>query len=88
MFIKVIILIAVFYLIYRTGKSWLVKNIPQPDESIDKGRVSDIDDIMIKDPYCDSYFPKRKGIHKKIGGEDLYFCSSDCMTKYIELAQK
>ncbi len=85
MFIKVIILIAVFYIIYRTVKSWLLKNMPQPDESIDSGKVGEIDDVMIKDPYCEMYFPKRKGIHKKIGGEDFYFCSSDCMNKYLKL---
>ena len=88
MFLKVIIFIAVFYLIYRTGKSWLLKNIPQPDESIDSGKVSEVDDVMIKDPYCEIYFPKRKGIYKKIGGEDFYFCSSDCRDKYLELAHK
>jgi YHS domain-containing protein len=42
-----------------------------------------IDDIMVKDPFCDVYFPKREGIHLNINGEDLYFCSTECRDKFI-----
>ena len=44
-----------------------------------------IDDVMIKDPFCEAYFPKRNGVHYKHNGEDLYFCSEDCKAKFIEM---
>ena len=42
-----------------------------------------IDDIMVKDPFCETYFPKRDGVHLKLGGKDLYFCSTDCRDQYL-----
>ena len=42
-----------------------------------------IDDIMVKDPFCEVYFPRREGHHLKFDGKDLYFCSSTCREKYI-----
>jgi len=43
-----------------------------------------IDDVMIQDPYCKVYFPKRDGIHLKDKGKDLYFCSTNCRNKYLD----
>jgi hypothetical protein len=42
-----------------------------------------IDDLMIKDPQCGVYFPRRDGIALKSGGEDLLFCSPECRDKYL-----
>jgi YHS domain-containing protein len=62
----------------------MLKNLPAAGPS-DSGRASaEIDDVMVKDPYCEVYFPKRKGIQLKVKGEDLYFCSPECRDKFIE----
>jgi hypothetical protein len=42
-----------------------------------------IDDVMIKDPYCEAYFPKRNAVHLNLNTNDLYFCSKECRDKYI-----
>jgi len=42
-----------------------------------------IDDVMIKDPYCETYFPKRNAVHLNLDANDLYFCSKECRDKYI-----
>ncbi len=42
-----------------------------------------IDDVMIKDPYCKAYFPKRNAVHLNLNANDLYFCSKECRDKYI-----
>ena len=42
-----------------------------------------IDDVMIKDPYCEAYFPKRNAVHLNLNANDLYFCSKECRDKYI-----
>ena len=47
-----------------------------------------IDDIMIKDPVCNVYFPKREGIHVKVKDKDLYFCSAECRDKYLKQNKK
>ena len=50
--------------------------------------LSKIDDVMIQDPYCKIYFPKRCGVHARVCGKDLYFCSVECKNKFLELSEK
>lgn len=47
-----------------------------------------IDDIMVKDPFCETYFPRRSGVKEVIDGETLYFCSTMCRDKYLEQIKK
>jgi len=47
------------------------------------GAVDKADDIMVKDPVCEIYFPKRNGFRAKLGGKDLYFCSKECRDKFL-----
>ncbi len=81
---RLLIFIAIIYIVYKALKSWMLKNLPAAGPP-DSGRASaEIDDVMVKDPYCEVYFPKRKGIQLKVKGEDLYFCSPECRDKFIE----
>ena len=41
-----------------------------------------IDDIMVKDPFCGVYFPKRSGVILRKDGEVLYFCSAECRNAF------
>jgi YHS domain-containing protein len=43
---------------------------------------------MIKDPFCEIYFPKKDGVHLRIDGKDLYFCSEECRDKFLEKYSK
>jgi len=81
---RLLIFIAIIYIVYKVLKSWMLKNLPAAGPS-DSGRTSaEIDDVMVKDPYCEVYFPKRKGIQLKVKGEDLFFCSPECRNRFIE----
>jgi uncharacterized protein len=82
---RVLVFIIILYLAYRAVKYWMITNvIPGPKSST--GSEKQIDDIMVKDPVCEVYFPKRSGISVNIDGKTLYFCSEECKNKY--LAQK
>lgn len=52
------------------------------DEVHDRS-VTAVDDIMIKDPFCETYFPKRDGVHLHFEGEDLIFCSAQCRDGFL-----
>ena len=82
--IRFLIFAGLAYVGYRALKSVIggesSKKVPSSDRSSGK-----IDDVMIKDPFCEAYFPKRNGVHYKHNGEDLYFCSEDCKAKFIEM---
>ena len=60
----------------------MLKNV-SPSERVDRKATGEIDDVMIKDPYCEVYFPRRSGIHLRHDGQDLYFCSAECRDKFV-----
>ena len=80
--IRIIILFVVGYVFYQALKSWI---FPSSDRSkpVDGKTFGEIDDVMIKDPFCEAYFPKRNAVHLNVGGKDLYFCSVECKDKYL-----
>ena len=47
-----------------------------------------IDDVMIKDPFCEAYFPRRNAVHLNLNGNDYYFCSEACRDQYIARQSK
>ena len=81
---RLLIFLGIIYLCYRALKSWL------PQHSVTSKTVAGqaagaIDDVMIKDPVCEVYFPKRDAVHLKVDGQNLYFCSTECRDKYLNL---
>jgi len=80
--IKLLIIVAVGYLLYRSMKSWMFPHGTSQKNGSGK-TTGEIDDVMIKDPYCQAYFPRRNAVHLKFRGNDLYFCSKRCRDKYI-----
>ena len=81
--IKFFIIMGIFYIAYRMLKSVLLKGTPYK-QGLGKESGPEIDDVMIKDPFCGVYFPQRDRVSAKINGNTLYFCSSECRNKYIE----
>jgi YHS domain-containing protein len=73
-------------LIYFGGKyiKKLMKDQLSTGRTYPGRKDSEIDDIMIQDPVCGVYFPKRNGIRYVDDGKQLYFCSEECKNKYIE----
>jgi uncharacterized protein len=80
--IRLLLWAGIIYLLYRTLKN-LIRIGPGP---VDPGSFPKApeqgDDLMVKDPYCGVYFPKRDGHHLRFGGEDLSFCSPACRDNY------
>ena len=80
--IRFVILAVVAYVFYRALKSWMFA-APDSDKSVADKNAGRIDDVMIKDPFCETYFPQRNAVHLQVDGEDLYFCSIACKNKYV-----
>jgi YHS domain-containing protein len=79
---KLLILLAVGYFCYRTMKNWM-RTASSSRENVSSNVAGEIDDVMIQDPLCGVYFPKRTGIGLQFKGEELFFCSQECKTKYV-----
>lgn len=80
---RLLILLGLFYLGYRTVKSWVFQDSSK--EKISGQTAAQIDDVMVKDPFCEVYFPKRDGLHLRVDDVDYYFCSKECRDKYMAL---
>ncbi|MCP4373987.1 MAG: hypothetical protein GY797_38670 [Deltaproteobacteria bacterium] len=84
---RLLIIIGVAYLAYRALKSWMLQNA-SAKKTVAGETAGEIDDVMVKDPFCRTYFPKRDGVHLKAEGEDLYFCSKECKDRFTEVRNK
>jgi len=84
--IKLLIYILLIYVAYKVIKAWATPSVStERREERDAGLV---DDIMIKDPVCGVYFPKKDGIYLNADGRDMYFCSSECRDRFVDSGSK
>ena len=80
--IRLLLIIGIIYAVIKIRK--VLKSLSESKKQNFPGMANTrIDDVMIKDPFCEVYFPKREGHHLKYDGKDLYFCSSACREKFI-----
>lgn len=79
---KLLLLIAIVYLTYRAVKSWLLRNLQVPGQNAPNNPK--IDDVMVKDPICGVYFPRREGVELQRNGQVYIFCSEACRDRFLE----
>ncbi len=79
---RLLLLIIAAYLAYRFVKSWVVRNLQVPSQGTPGN--SEIDDVMVKDPVCGVYFPRREGVELRHGGQSHLFCSAACRDRYVK----
>ena len=84
---RLLVLMGLLYLCYRFLKSWVLKK-KSPQKAAFEKKTGEIDDVMVKDPYCEMYFAKRDGVRLNIKGKDVYFCSIECKDKFLEKQTK
>jgi hypothetical protein len=82
MLVRLLILTIVGVLIYRALKSWLGEAMDQRTNAPEAGG-GQVDDVMIKDPVCGTYFVQRKGVSLMQGSQRLDFCSERCRDRYL-----
>lgn len=76
--IRIILIAAVVYLIYRFF--WKKKSkISFPARS----RETTHEDVLVQDPCCKTYVPRGQATTLKHGGETLYFCSPECRERFL-----
>ena len=86
---RLLIFLALIYFAFRMLKSSLRRTGNIKHKARKKagygGVAGEIDDVMVQDPFCKVYFPKRDAYRLRYGGTELYFCSEECKNKFIEL---
>ena len=71
--IRLLIIAGLIYFLYRKYQSWSGSIAARRADPVET-----VEDVMIQDPYCETYFPKREGILLRRDGKEYYFCSREC----------
>jgi len=82
MLVRLLIYIILGTVLYRAAKSWFGR----PENSVSPGQMNpsgQVDDVMIKDPVCGTYFPRSTAVVLNGKGPTLYFCSTECRDRYV-----
>ncbi len=81
---RILIILALFLVLYylvrglfRPGKG--ERETPRTHPDVDRVGGNE----LVKDPLCQTYVPKRSAVRKRFRGEDVFFCSQECMERYL-----
>ena len=80
--IRLILVGVAFYFLYKLLKEAVTPG-PGPSFPRSGNNPDTIDDVMVKDPQCQVYFPLREGVEAVVDGKKEYFCSKECRDKYL-----
>ena len=83
MIIRLIFLFILFYVLFKLIQTIFSDFSGKRIES-KKSRSKPLVDEMVQDPYCSVYLPKKEAIRANIQGEVYYFCSKECLKKFLE----
>lgn len=89
--IRSIILIVFIYLCYKAVKDVIIRPLLSrymAGQRSAAGPSARAIDEMVQDPVCKVYIQKSTALSKTISGEVRYFCSSECMMKFKEGADR
>lgn len=81
MIVRLLLLGGILYLFFTVRR--LFREARRTGHLYDDGPAR-IDDVMVQDPVCGTYIPKKDGIRVVAGGREVYFCSEDCRRKFLE----
>jgi uncharacterized protein len=82
--LRIIILAGLIYLLYRALKRWMAIEFVSARKDAFPKTKEQLDDLMVKDPFCGTFFPKREGVQVRIKGEAYFFCSEACRDSFLK----
>ncbi len=80
--IKLLLLAGFFYVGYKVYRVWRTINMALK-KAVSGTNPMQVDDEMVKDPFCGVYFPLREGRSLMVNGKTEYFCSDKCRDEFI-----
>jgi len=89
---RLLIILTLIYLVYRAIKSWVAgsagasgytRKFGTPMAQDEGAGRKEIDDVLVKDPNCNVYFPRENGVTVLFQEEKLHFCSPECRDEYL-----
>ena len=82
MIIRLILFLTIGYIALKVFKKLLGPG-PQNPMRAGNRQTGGADDLMVKDPQCDTYISKRDAVQAYRDGQTHYFCSEECRDAYL-----
>jgi YHS domain-containing protein len=82
--IKLIILLAIGYLLYQVVKPAPKKRPLSRESTAAAAKELQVHDEMVQDPVCRTFVPMREAVLLHRGEMDYYFCSTECRDVFID----
>ena len=86
--IRIAIIAILVYILYRL----LVGPRKKPEDVVPPGfkgkRDAPVDDVLVKDPVCNTYIPRRQAIALLHEHRTYYFCSDTCRKTFLADKEK
>ncbi|MBU0485094.1 MAG: YHS domain-containing protein [Proteobacteria bacterium] len=78
---RILILGLLFYILYRLLFGRGKKTAQRHDTT--QGQTLAAQDVLIEDPICHTYIPKKKAVVLNRGKQTYYFCCEKCRETFI-----
>jgi uncharacterized protein len=72
----IFLLLLLYAILYYLIKDMVVRR--------NKGRRESEPEELVQDPYCQTYIPKQTAVRKRVKGRDYYFCTKECLRKFLK----
>ena len=85
---RIIILVGLIYLLYRALKRWMAIDFVAARKGAFPKSKEQLDDFMVKDPFCGTFFPKREGVRERNKGRGPIFLQRKMPGCFFETTYK
>ena len=75
-----LLLFVILILLLYCGLHYLIKDMA-PRRKGPRGEPDS--EELVQDPCCQVYLPRASALKVRISGKDIYFCSQDCLRKFL-----
>ncbi|MDH3347051.1 MAG: YHS domain-containing protein [Desulfobulbaceae bacterium] len=81
--LKLLVLAVFFYIGWRLVRKSLFPNINNHAEpTVRSDNMDKVKDILVEDPVCHTFVPKKDAIRLRYEGRTYYFCSEACCDSF------
>lgn len=76
--IRLLVIAGLVYLGYRKMKS-----LAGPRRHQNPRSAETVEDVMVQDPECGTYVPRREATPLQWGEQELFFCGAQCRDRFV-----
>ena len=76
---RLLLILGLGYVVYRLVQKWLHPGAgPRPGP----GPERDQPELLVQDPVCKTFIPRKEALKVQKDGKDYFFCSEGCLKRF------